>query len=67
MPLPSQEEPKLPNNKSQALHRFNKLKTQMENNQQYHRDYIAFMKDLVERGYAVRVPKQELPSHNGSP
>ncbi len=65
MPLPfREEEPKLPNNKSQALHRLNKLKTRMENDEQYCKDYVAFMKDLVERGYAVRVPEQELSNHD---
>ncbi|CAB4020563.1 Hypothetical predicted protein, partial [Paramuricea clavata] len=36
MPLPfREEEPSMPNNKSLALHRLAKLKTRLENNEQY--------------------------------
>ena len=42
MPLPfCEEEPKMPNNKSLALHRFAKLKTRLENDEQYRKDYVA--------------------------
>jgi hypothetical protein len=44
-----QEEPKMPNNKSLALHRLAKLKTRLENNEQYRKDYVAFMNDLVSK------------------
>ena len=58
MPLPFREEPDMPNNKSFALHRLAKLKTRLENNEQYRKDYVAFMNDLVSKKYAERVPER---------
>jgi hypothetical protein len=61
MPLPfREEEPKMPNNKFLALHRLAKLKTRLENNEQYRKDYVAFMNDLVSKKYVERVPEKEL-------
>ena len=53
MPLPFRgNTPKLPNNKTLALRRLNKLKTRMENDTKYRQDYMAFMQDIIEKGYA---------------
>ena len=50
MPLPFRgNTPKLPNNKSLALRQLGKLKTRMENDMKYHRDYVAFMQDIIKR------------------
>ena len=66
MPLPfREEEPNMPNNKSLALHRLAKLKTRLENNEQYRKDYVAFMNDLVSKKYAERVPEKELSKDGG--
>ena len=43
--------PKLPNNKSQALCRLKRLKTRMENDMKYRQDYMAFMQDIIEKGF----------------
>jgi hypothetical protein len=59
MPLPfREEEPNMPNNKFLALHQLAKLKTRVENNEQYRKDYVAFMNYLVSKKYAERVPKE---------
>ena len=55
----------MPSNKSLALHRLAKLKTRLENNEQYHKDYVAFMNDLVSKKYAERVPEEELSKDDG--
>ena len=66
MPLPFREEaPKLPNNKPLALHRLTKLKTRLERDEQYSRDYVSFMNDLISKGYAERIPEQESSKDNG--
>ena len=65
MPLPFRdEEPRMLDNRSLAMHRLAKLKTRLENDEQYHNDYVAFMKDLIEKKYAERVPEQQLPTNN---
>ena len=52
MPLPFRSNtPKLPNNKSQALCRLKRLKTRMENDMKYRQDYMAFMQDIIEKGF----------------
>ena len=56
MPLPLRENtPKLPDNKALALRRLLKLKSRMENDPRYRRDYTACMQDLIEKGYAEKV------------
>ena len=65
MPLPFREEPKMPNNKTVAINRLTKLKTRLDNDEQYRKDYVAFTNDLIERKYAERLPEQELSSNNG--
>ena len=65
MPLPFRdEEPRMSNNRSLAMHRLAKLKTRLENDEQYRNDYVAFMNDLIEKKYAERVPEQQLPTSN---
>lgn len=66
MPLPFQgNTPKLPDNKSLALRRLNKLKTRMENDMKYRQDYMAFMQDIIEKGFAERVPHEQRPDDDG--
>ena len=65
MPLPfPDEKPRMSNNRSLAMHRLAKLKTRLENDEQYRNDYVAFMNDLIEKKYAERVPEQQLPTNN---
>ena len=62
MPLPFQgNTPKLPDNKSLALRQLNKLKTRMENDMKYRQDYMAFIQDIIEKGFAERVPHEQRP------
>ena len=46
----------VPNNKQQALSRITWLKKRLENDPKFHDDYSAFMKELVDKGYARKVP-----------
>ena len=66
MPLPFQgNTPKLPDNKSLALRRLNKLKTRMENDMKYREDYMAFMQDIIAKGFAERVLHEQRPDDDG--
>lgn len=66
MPFPFRgNTPKLPNNKSLALRRLNKLKTRMENNVKYRQDYMTFMQDIIRKGFAERVPHEQRPDDDG--
>ena len=66
MPLPFRSNtPKLPNNKSLALRRLDKLKTRLENDMKYRRDYVAFMQDIIQKGFAERVPHEQRPDDDG--
>ena len=66
MPVPFRgNTPKLPNNKTLALRRLVKLKTRMENDTNYRQDYIAFMQDIIERGYAEKAPHEQRHNDDG--
>ena len=57
LPLPfKQELVKLPNNKEVALNRLSKLKRRLEHDSRYRRDYLMFMTEIINCGYAERVP-----------
>ena len=61
IPLPfRQSEVKLPNNRQQALKRALWQRKKMLQNQQYRRDYVAFITDMIDKGYAERVPHELL-------
>lgn len=50
MPLPFKEErPNLPNNKAYAENLLKCLEKRLTKNEQYHKDYVAFMEDMIER------------------
>ena len=56
IPLPLKNpEVKLPNNKSQAMSRLNKLKGRFKNDQSYQKDYLTFMERIIKSGYAQHV------------
>lgn len=50
----------LPNNLCVAQQRLNGLKKKMERNESFHMEYTAFMKDVLNNGYAELVPESEL-------
>ncbi|XP_068749086.1 uncharacterized protein [Montipora capricornis] len=60
IPLPFRKsEVKLPNNRQQALKRA-LWQRKMLQNQQYRSDYVAFITDMIGKGYAERVPSESL-------
>ncbi len=62
MPLPFKEEerPSLPCNKVCAEHRLRCLEKRLKKDDQYRKDYVAFMEDLIARDDAERVPESEI-------
>ncbi|KAL4004275.1 signal-regulatory protein delta [Sarotherodon galilaeus] len=61
MPLPfKQSRPELPNNKLCAVQRLMCLEKKLKRDQKYRTDYMNFMKDIISRGEAEKVPEEEL-------
>ncbi|XP_056272262.1 uncharacterized protein LOC130195038 [Pseudoliparis swirei] len=61
MPLPfKKDKPNLPNNKSCAVQRLKGLERKLKRDQKYCSDYMHFMKDIIARGDAEKVPEEEL-------
>ncbi|XP_078608417.1 uncharacterized protein LOC144880226 [Branchiostoma floridae x Branchiostoma japonicum] len=66
IPLPFKKgPPELPNNKQVALQRANHLKKRMTKNERYQEEYTQFMQKIIEKGYAERVPTEELKTEPG--
>ena len=60
MPLPLKEEGlKLPNNRTLALSRLERLKQRLKRDRKYRDHYEAFMKEMIDKGQAERVPDRE--------
>ncbi|XP_078355245.1 uncharacterized protein LOC144639837 [Oculina patagonica] len=58
IPLPfRQSEVDLPNNRQQAVKRALWQKQKMIQNHQYRNDYIAFINEIISKGYAEKVPQ----------
>jgi hypothetical protein len=53
------------NNRYQAQQRLMWQRKKMERNSQYHRDYTCFMNNLLEKGYAYPIPKDQLNGPEG--
>ena len=65
MPLPFRNENiELPNNRVLAVSRIKHLKGKLLKDEQYHRKYIEFMSDIIEKGHAEVVPADETPPRN---
>ncbi|KAJ8028733.1 hypothetical protein HOLleu_31057 [Holothuria leucospilota] len=60
LPLPMKVCQTLPNNKSLAVCRLNHLERKLHRNPSFAKDYRIFMQDIIEKGYAERVPNLEL-------
>ena len=58
-------EASVPNNKSQALQRANWLKKKLERDPRLSEDYKTFMADIVAKGYARKVPLEQMNLQNG--
>ena len=66
LPLPLKDEKmQLPNNRELALSRLKKLKGRLRREDMYRRDYQVFMIEIIEKGYAERVPPEEQSLDNG--
>lgn len=64
--LPLRDERMMPpNNKELALSRIKKLKGRLKHDSTYRKDYQGFMSEIIEKGYAERVPPEELSLDNG--
>ncbi|XP_032232082.2 uncharacterized protein LOC116614782 isoform X1 [Nematostella vectensis] len=65
-PLPFRaNEVHLPDNKKHCLHRLLSLKRKLLGNDKLRNDYIAFMKKVIDRGHASRVPVDQLRTSPG--
>jgi len=61
MPLPfRRKDPKMPNNRSQAVNRFNSLICTLKRKPQMAKDYMEFMQKIIDKGHASPVPTKEL-------
>ena len=56
---------RLPNNKKQAQHCALQIQRKLERNLQLHKDYTKFMEDLIDQGYARKVPQEQLNRDDG--
>ena len=66
IPLPLKEEGlKLPNNRTLALSLLERLKQRLKRDRKYREHYEAFMKTMIDKGQAERVPDEELHLSNG--
>lgn len=67
MPLPLRDDmPSLPNNKSLALRRLHKLGQRFEDDMKYRDDYTTFMNEIIAKGYAEEIPKEEASYNDGN-
>ncbi len=55
----------LPNNLCVAKRRCNGLKRKLERNPQLHEEYTRFLSDVLDKGYADRVPEDQLDRDDG--
>ena len=66
IPLPFRESNvQLPNNRSQAVQRLHDLKKRFQGDTQYHAEYVRFMSEIIEKGYARKISAEELPPKEG--
>lgn len=66
MPLPFNEEsPNLPNNRVLASHRLKRLKSRLSQDPEYHRLYTKSMEDVIDKGFAEKVPDSQTTTEAG--
>lgn len=66
MPLPFREAmPYLSNNRDMALQRLQHLRNRFAKDAQYCEHYISFMRELILKGFAERVPEKEINVDSG--
>ena len=59
LPLPLKGNVNLPDDKCLALKWLYRLRTKLKRNKQLHDDYVGFMENLIQKGYAERVPNEK--------
>ncbi|XP_070535085.1 uncharacterized protein [Ptychodera flava] len=55
----------MPNNKVAVEYRLPQLRKKFRNNDDYRQEYTAFMEGIMDKGYAERVPQEELEGNPG--
>ena len=66
LPLPLKDErTMLSNNRELTLSRIKKLRARLKHDSTYRKDYQGFLTEIIEKGYAERVPPEELSLDNG--
>lgn len=55
---------RMPDNKCLAEQRLVSLKRKLQRNPEFHEDYKKFMNDLLDKGYATKVPENQLRRHD---
>ncbi len=55
----------LPNNFSLAKQRILGLKRRFQRDEQFYQEYVAFVKEIINKGYAEKVPTQRLKGDSG--
>lgn len=55
----------MPNNRVVAEQRALNLKKKLLKNHSFREDYIAFMSDMITKGFAVKFPDEELNHNDG--
>ncbi len=50
----------MPNNRCVALRRLNLLKRKLERNEKFHQECTKFLDDVINNGFAEKVPQNEL-------
>lgn len=56
---------KMPDNRRLAEQRLTSLQRKFQRNPDFHKEYTGFMRELLEKGYATRVPEEQLDNSNG--
>lgn len=56
----------MPNNQSVATQRALTLKRKFKRNPVFHQEYVDFMRDVIKKDYAVRVPENQLNRQDGN-
>ncbi len=65
LPLKSKEV-KMPNNRAVAEQHALNMKKKLQRNWTFKEDYISFMNDMINKGYVVKVPDEDLQRSDGN-
>lgn len=56
---------RMPDNRHQAEQHLTSLQRKFLKYPDFHKEYTGYMRELLEKGYATRVPEEQLDSNNG--